>query len=218
MWPFDTAIGAVIKHQFENRLPINYPEEQQRYTYHFSLHSLHSRLFSPLTIHAQISTGPFLPLWNLFLSVFSTIGFLRTAPTLLHICLGRDSPDGVATGLESLFVREASEAFGSGSCGVWVALFIYSKIPELIDTLFLILRRRPIIFLHWYHHITVLLFCFQSYRLESPSGLVFCVMNYGVHAVMYGYYFLTSIERRPAFFRPFYVTFLQLSQMFVGVR
>ena len=108
---------------------------------------------------------------------------------LLHICLNGANPDNVGfsdlsffglylpevvdryvgrvfMGLESLLVTKASYSFGSGSCGLWVALFIYSKVPELIDTLFLILRSREVIFLHWYHHITVLLFCFQSYRLE----------------------------------------------------
>ena len=88
---------------------------------------------------------------------------------------------------------------------------------QLLDTLFLILRSRPVIFLHWYHHITVLLFCLQSYRLESPSGLIFCVMNYGVHAVMYCYFFLTTLSLRPPSFKPYYVTFLQLSQMFLGI-
>ncbi|GMR45991.1 hypothetical protein PMAYCL1PPCAC_16186, partial [Pristionchus mayeri] len=31
-------------------------------------------------------------------------------------------------------------------------LFGMSKGPELIDTLFLILRKRPVLFMHWYHH------------------------------------------------------------------
>lgn len=41
----------------------------------------------------------------------------------------------------------------------WFAL---SKPIELLDTLFLILRKRPVIFLHWYHHVTVLLYTWLS--------------------------------------------------------
>lgn len=34
--------------------------------------------------------------------------------------------------------------------GYWGWMFVMSKAPELGDTMFLILRKRPVIFLHWY--------------------------------------------------------------------
>ena len=64
---------------------------------------------------------------------------------------------------------------------------------------------------------TVLLFCWHSYAHENPSGLFFCVMNYFVHAIMYFYYFLMAIKRKPRFFKGVYVTVLQISQMVVGI-
>jgi len=40
-----------------------------------------------------------------------------------------------------------------------------------------------------YHHVTVLLFTWFCYTHENP-GIIFVAMNYSVHAIMYGYYFL----------------------------
>ena len=48
-------------------------------------------------------------------------------------------------------------------------------------------RQRPLLFLHWYHHVTVLLYCWHSYATEAPQALYFVAMNYSVHAIMYGY-------------------------------
>merc|ERR1719197_2386399 len=87
-----------------------------------------------------------------------------------------------------------SDTWGVGPTGFWVMTFIYSKIPELIDTVFIILRKKPLIFLHWYHHVTVLLYCWDAYSTMAASGLYFVAMNYSVHAFMYGYYCLTSLR------------------------
>ncbi len=92
-----------------------------------------------------------------------------------------------------------------------------SKFPELFDTFFIVIHNKPLIFLHWYHHMTVLLYCWYSCVTPPPMGLFFMVMNYCVHAVMYRYYFLMAIKMRPKWFNPAVVTFVQLGQMFVGV-
>lgn len=86
---------------------------------------------------------------------------------------------------------------------------------ELFDTFFIVIHKKKLIFLHWYHHITVLLYCWHSYVHHSPSGIFFVNMNYGVHSVMYFYYFLMAIKIRPSW--GMMVTTLQISQMFVGV-
>lgn len=95
-------------------------------------------------------------------------------------------------------------------------LFIFSKIPELIDTVFIVLRKKPLIFLHWYHHVTVLLFCWSAYATLAGSGLYFVAMNYTVHAMMYGYYCLQALNMCPKSFPAYLITLSQISQMFVG--
>ena len=146
--------------------------------------------------------------WNLLLSMFSFIGMSRTIPTLIYNI-------HTMTLTENLCMEPRS-SFGMGVCGLWVQLFIYSKIPELLDTFFIIARKKPLMFLHWYHHVTVLLFCWHSYATESSTGLFFVVMNYSVHAVMYGYYYLMAINAKPKWFNPIIITTCQIAQMIVG--
>ena len=33
--------------------------------------------------------------------------------------------------------------------GYWTFMFVMSKVPELGDTIFIVLRKQPLIFLHW---------------------------------------------------------------------
>lgn len=109
----------------------------------------------------------------------------------------------------------AEPSFGHGAAGLWVMLFVVSKAPELIDTVFIVLRKNKLIFLHWYHHVTVLLFCLHSYATRSSAGLYFASMNFGVHALMYFYYFLSASGYKAGWAG--LVTTLQISQMFVGM-
>ena len=107
-----------------------------------------------------------------------------------------------------------------GEVGFFVALFIYSKLAELFDTLWLLLRKSPVILLHWYHHVTVLLYCWHSYSMRIGSGLWFASMNYTVHSIMYFYFGLTQCGpkgRRIAKKFSIAVTLLQLAQMVMGI-
>ena len=106
--------------------------------------------------------------------------------------------------------------YGSGPVGLWVMLFIYSKVPELIDTVFIVLRKKKLIFLHWYHHVTVLLYCWHAFSTLAGTGLYFVAMNYSVHAVMYGYYCLQALHMLPRSFPTVLITVAQITQMFVG--
>mmetsp|Transcript_23566 Transcript_23566/g.35362 ORF Transcript_23566/g.35362 Transcript_23566/m.35362 type:complete len:303 (-) Transcript_23566:100-1008(-) len=147
--------------------------------------------------------------WNLFLSTFSIIGFIRVFPQLIH--------NYATMSVYENFCTEPLTTYGSGASGLWVMLFILSKYPELVDTFFLVIHKKPVIFLHWYHHVTVLLYCWHSYAVNTSTGVIFCVMNYAVHGIMYLYYFLMAIKKKPKWFNPMWVTYGQISQMVVGV-
>jgi hypothetical protein len=147
--------------------------------------------------------------WNLGLSVFSAVGVARTLPKLAY--------NFFHYSLQENFCFDPEAHFGCGSTGLWLQLFVLSKFPELFDTFFIVIHKKPLIFLHWYHHITVLLYCWHSYMVKAPPGFVFAVMNYSVHSIMYFYYFLMAIRAKPKAFRAVYITLAQISQMVVGV-
>ena len=162
----------------------------------------------PKLVKKGVEARGLLILWNIFLSTFSLMGAIRTVPHLLYNILNKD--------LETTICTAPEYDWGAGATGVWVGLFIFSKLPELIDTVFIVVRKKPLIFLHWYHHVTVLLYCWHAYVTEAGSGLYFVAMNYSVHAVMYGYYALSAMKVLPKWFPSQIITLAQISQMFVG--
>jgi len=142
------------------------------------------------------------------LATFSIYGAVRTVPHLLFRI--------ETVSFEDTICEDPCTAFGSGAAGLATQLFILSKIPELLDTVFLILKKKPVTFLHWYHHITVLLYCWNSYLTESSTGLYFVAMNYTVHSIMYTYYCLQTLQMLPRWFPAYLITLLQIAQMLVG--
>jgi elongation of very long chain fatty acids protein 6 len=149
-------------------------------------------------------------LWNFFLSIFSIIGVSRTVPALI---------DTLAThGWNYSLCAEPLSWYLKGPSGIWVTIFIYSKMPELLDTVFLILMKKPVIFLHWYHHITVLLYCWHAYHNTIGTGLWFAAMNFTVHSVMYMYFGLQTMGLAKGLTRMMAlpITVMQITQMIMG--
>ncbi|NWZ66798.1 ELOV6 protein, partial [Acrocephalus arundinaceus] len=145
-----------------------------------------------------------LVLWSLSLAVFRCVlGFKRKGNCLSgsHMVLLQNV---------SCMPWHLPRSFKCGSC--------YSrKLATLIsDTIFIILRKQKLIFLHWYHHITVLLYSWYSYKDMVAGGGWFMTMNYGVHAVMYSYYALRAAGFRVSRKFAMFITLSQITQMLIG--
>ncbi|KAK7584144.1 hypothetical protein V9T40_005107 [Parthenolecanium corni] len=149
----------------------------------------------------------FLVVWNTCLAVFSFVGASRTLPELLYVLKNFGIYHSVCV---QSFIESDRVA------GFWAWMFALSKVPELGDTIFVVLRKQPLIFLHWYHHITVLLYTWYAYKEYTSSARWFIVMNYCVHSLMYSYYAARAMGFFPPRFIMMLITSLQITQMVIG--
>merc|ERR1711887_411474 len=109
------------------------------------------------------------------------MGALRTWPELLYTLFNHGFHHSVCI-----------PSFYDGVTGFWAYMFVISKMPELGDTLFIVLRKQQLIFLHWYHHLTVLIYVFYCFSQFTSCARWFMVMNYFAHSLMYSYYALKA--------------------------
>uniref|UniRef100_A0A7S0JG57 Elongation of fatty acids protein n=1 Tax=Calcidiscus leptoporus TaxID=127549 RepID=A0A7S0JG57_9EUKA len=146
-------------------------------------------------------------LWNFSVAMFSVGGTLATVPHLLrHL---------TTHGLWYSVCADAYELAGSGAPALWAALFTWSKLFELFDTVLLVARKRPLILLHWFHHASVIGFVWSSWIYVTPLALWYGAMNFSVHSLMYSYFLASSFDRRILHVAPF-VTAMQIAQFAWG--
>ncbi|CAD1471872.1 unnamed protein product [Heterotrigona itama] len=148
-----------------------------------------------------------LALWSASLGLFSIIGFMRTMPELYHTLQHHGFYYSVCS--NSYYTHDRV-------CAFWSCLFALSKIIELGDTVFIVLRKQPLILLHWYHHITVIYFTWHAYSLLVGTARWYIVMNYFVHSWMYSYYAVKAMEFKLPKRFAMMITTMQLLQMVVG--
>jgi fatty acid elongase 3 len=91
----------------------------------------------------------------------------------------------------------------------------YFKYLELFDTVFLALKKKPLQFLHVFHHSATALLCF--YQLNGKTSISWLVisLNLAVHVVMYYYYYATAGGAR--FWWKKYLTTMQIVQFVIDL-
>ncbi|KAI6180753.1 Elongation of very long chain fatty acids protein [Aphelenchoides besseyi] len=139
--------------------------------------------------------------WNAFLATFSLLGFLYTLPSILKVI--RDH------GISHTYTH-INEVHKNPLSGYWSFLWICSKIPEFVDTFFIVLRKKPLMFMHWYHHALTGYFAFVAFYNDNAYLVWAVLLNYGVHAMMYSYYCLRAFRIRVP---PQLAQFITTSQM-----
>lgn len=156
---------------------------------------------SPLPLRALLT------LWSLSLAIFS----IRGSYVMISYLWNGLNRDGFQATL-------CSDTFYDGIYGFWTCAFGLSKVFELLDTMFIVLRKKELLFLHWLHHSLTLLFVSYSgrYRTNVPSKFTMTA-NYAIHALMYSYYTVkaTGLVKIPKQVNIF-ITTVQILQMVAG--
>jgi elongation of very long chain fatty acids protein 6 len=163
-----------------------------------------------MKVRDPMNLKPFFKVWNLILALFSIMGAYYTVPALIDYVLDK--------GFRFTVCAHPETWYFTGAPGFWTFLFMLSKFPELLDTVFLVLQKKPVIFLHWFHHCTVMLYCWHAYLVQVPTGFWFATMNFSVHSIMYAYYFFMCFKATQFVKKiNFLITTLQIAQMIMGM-
>jgi fatty acid elongase 3 len=148
---------------------------------------------------------------NIFLCILSVImavvGIYEIVLAISTFGLENTYCSGFGTGRPNVFFTGR----------IWLLGFVFylSKYYELLDTVFIVLKRRPLTFLHIYHHIVIIALCLGFMRLRMTFYINGVITNATIHSFMYYYYWQQSLGRNVWWKR--YLTKAQIVQFFWGL-
>ncbi|KAI8065883.1 ELO family [Gongronella butleri] len=89
------------------------------------------------------------------------------------------------------------------------------KYWELLDTCFLVAKKKKLEFLHYYHHSLTMVLCYTQLLGKSTVSWVPIILNLTVHVLMYYYYFRTSSGAKIWWKK--YLTTMQITQFILDL-
>ncbi|CAG7821607.1 unnamed protein product [Allacma fusca] len=144
--------------------------------------------------------------WNSGLALFSIVCTLRGIPEFLFLL---SKPDG-------FYLVACVGTPHNFATSFWGLMIVVSKIVELGDTVFIILRKQKLIALHWFHHAAVLIICWIGYEYYETAGRALFVNTF-VHSFMYFYYAFKALGIKIPKSVSQALTTLQIVQLAAGV-
>ena len=157
----------------------------------------------------------YMGIWNCLLSIFSSYCFHYIANPLIfsqHTLHDKICTDVVA--------------YENTELNRWRTFFVLSKFPEMIDTVWIALRKRKLTLLQLWHHFSVCLYCWLMVLEKTNNtyensigghGTFFAAMNSCVHMFMYGYYAVVSLTTFRSNSLAQTITQFQTLQMILGI-
>jgi fatty acid elongase 3 len=108
----------------------------------------------------------------------------------------------------------ASNELMTGTLGFFIYIFYLSKYVELVDTFILIAKGKDLLFLHCYHHCSMLFVTWSWFAFPWLEGAWWCaVVNSIIHSFMYYYYLRTATPGTTIWWGK-YLTSAQIFQVF----
>jgi len=126
------------------------------------------------------------PLHNLFLSTLSLVMLVGASYELLKFLRTSEQPTS------DLFC-DTDHKLIDHPINYWMYIFYLSKYYELFDTVIIVLKKRPLIFLHVYHHIITMVLVYVMMDTKVPVRWLPMVANCAVHVPMYYYYGISAL-------------------------
>jgi len=132
--------------------------------------------------------------WNTCLALYSILGSAHMMGYLFYQIMSSSSSSLSLPDRLYAILCASNDTFDNGPIGFWLLLFVLGKVVELGDTVFLLCSGKRPIFLHWYHHATILPSCWYALQAKIPMFRLCATINYTIHAVMYSYFALNDTE------------------------
>lgn len=215
--PFGLKLWPIFNKAFE--VAVGYPAEDFRFLpFETPMSTLKQTAFALMTYYIVIFGGrelmkkrdavklnPIFLVHNFYLTAISGV--------LLALFMEQLLPTLVRNGL--FFTICNIDGGWTQPLVVLYYLNYLTKYLELLDTVFLVLKKKPLTFLHTYHHGATALLCYTQLVGLTPISWVPITLNLTVHVVMYWYYFQAA--RGVRIWWKKYITVLQITQFVIDL-
>lgn len=152
---------------------------------------------------------------NIFLCILSAAMGTGVVVEVFRVLLSSPSISHPASSSFRETLCDTSGASMTGRMGWWMYVFYLSKYYELFDTVIMVLNKRPLNFLHVYHHCIVLPLFYVYMSTSMVLQWIVVVANSYVHVAMYYYYAMAAMGHKVWWKK--YITQAQIIQFIIDL-